>query len=157
MEKHEIVETSCILFLFCERHFFCSRYFFKLFVPFLFKFFFVHKSIIFDTHIQCKCRTVSSDSNFLINFSKWPFEFSFIKIGNICWYNFNKKVAEFTKFLLILLTIEFKWIIHDVAIVESSNSDRFFFFIWFLIGKRCQVCFHYRYIFVVIIILYQRY
>ena len=105
------------------RNFFDCWYFIKFLVPFLIKLFLGHELILIDASIELESWTISSNSDFLIDFSKLPFEFFLIKLGMKLGNAVNKVFTDFFELLFVFFTIEFKRIVHDITVVESSNCN----------------------------------
>ena len=146
MEEDEVVESGCIFLLLREGDFFGFRYFLKLLLPFGLEFFFAHETIVLDSNIECKGRTVPADPNFLIDFPQRPLELLFVKIGEIGGNKLYKDIAEFLQFFFVFLAVEFKGIVHDIAVVEGGNCDVALFGGFLLILEVGEVCLHIRYI-----------
>lgn len=65
----------------------------KICFPFLFKLFFAHETLIFDSNFKFKCGAEPTNPDFLINFSYIPLEF-FRVSWDILGYDADKSLAH---------------------------------------------------------------
>jgi ethanolamine utilization protein EutA (predicted chaperonin) len=119
--KNEIIESGIDSFLFTEGNIFSLWNFAEVFIPFVFELFFRNEMIVDYSCLNYKGRCVSTNSNFLIDFSHIPFKFIRSECGYVCWDEANIDITEFFELILKLSAVKFIRIVHNITIVDGSN------------------------------------
>ena len=99
-----------------------SIYFAEVFIPNFVVLLFRYEMVIHDTCFTYESGCITTDSYLNINLPHRPSKFLLGVGRNVGGDELNKNRTYLLEFFLILFTVEFERIVHDITVVEGGNS-----------------------------------